>query len=141
MKTPRLFEPVSDEQQEAYEQEAMRTYDPETVRASAAKWKSYSPDMKRRIAEEGDAVYRGFLAALPRGPRSPEAKACVEAWRGHMDYFWTPADSQLLGLARVYVDDPRFKANFDRIDPRLAEFVRDSVAAYVAALQTDLTTE
>lgn len=133
MKTPSLFEPVSDERQAAYEQEALRTYDPETVRASAAKWKSYSPAMKRRIGEEGDAVYRGFVAAIPRGPRSPEARACVEAWRKHMDYFWTPADSQLLCLANGYVDDPRFKANFDRIDPRLAEFVRDAVAAYVAA--------
>ncbi len=141
MKTPSLFEPVSDEQQAAYEQEALRKYDPATVKASIAKWKSYSPALRQRIGAEGDAVYRGFVAAIPRGPRSPEAQACVDAWRRHMDYFWTPTPGQLLGLANGYVDDPRFKANFDRIDPRLAEFVRDSVAAYVAALQTDLTTE
>lgn len=133
MKTPSLFEPASDEQQAAYEKEAMRTYDPETVRASVAKWKSYSPALKKRIGEEGDDAYRGFVAAIPHGPRSPEARACVDAWRKHMDYFWTPTRGQLLGLANGYVDDPRFKANFDRIDPRLAEFVRDSVAAYVAA--------
>ena len=141
MKAPSLFEPVSEKQQAAYEQEALQTYDPATVQASIAKWKSYSPAMKKRIGAEGDAVYRGFVAAIPRGPRSPEAQACVDAWRRHMDYFWTPNLEQLLGLATGYVDDPRFKANFDRIDPRLAEFVRDSVAAYVAALQTDLTTE
>ena len=141
MKTPSLFEPVSEEQQAAYEQEALRKYDPATVKASIARWKSYSPALKQRIGEEGDAVYRGFVAAIPRGPRSPEAQACVDAWRRHMDYFWTPNLEQLLGLATGYVDDPRFKANFDRIDPRLAGFVRAAVAAYVAARRTGLTTE
>ncbi len=140
MKTPSLFEPVSAGQQAAYEQEALRTYDPATDKASIAKWKSYSPALKQRIGEEGDAVYRGFVAAIPRGPRSPEARACVEAWRRHMDYFWTPAPDQLLGLANGYVSDPRFKANFDRIDPRLAGFVRDSVAAYLAAGGAPVTT-
>lgn len=133
MKTPSLFEALSDEQQAAYEKEAMQRYDPEIVKASAAKWKRYSPAQKQRIGEEGDGVYRGFVAAIPQGPRSPEARACVDAWRKHMDHFWTPSNSQLLNLANTYVDDPRFRANFDRIDPRLAVFVREAVAACVAA--------
>ncbi len=133
MEAPSLFEPVDDAQQAAYEKEALRKYDSGTVKASIAKWKSYPPAIKKQIGEEGDAVYRGFVAALPKGPRSSEAQACVEAWRKHMGHFWTPADAQLLGLASLYVDDPRFKANFDRIDPRLAGFVRDAVAAGVAA--------
>ena len=29
-------------------------------------------------------------------------------------------------------DDPRFKANFDKIDPRLAAFMREAVKIYVA---------
>ena len=48
-----------------------------------------------------------------------------------METFWTPNDEQLLGLANGYHDDPRFRANFDKIDPNLAGFIREAVKAYV----------
>jgi hypothetical protein len=106
-------------------------YDPAIVKASNKKWKSYSSAEKQRIADEGNAVYQGFLQAMPKGAASAEARACVEAWRKHMDYFWTPNEEQLLGLANGYNDDPRFKANFDKIDPNLAAFVLQAVKVYL----------
>ncbi len=131
MSPKQLFETLSEEQQAAYEQEAMEIYDPETVKSSYKKWNSYTTADKQRIGEEGNAVYQGFLDAMPKGPASPEVQACVDSWRRHMEYFWSPQDAQLLGLADLYNNDPRFKANFDRIDPGLAEFVREAVRIYV----------
>jgi hypothetical protein len=48
-----------------------------------------------------------------------------------MSNFWTPDLDQLVGLAELYNADPRFKANFDQIHPRLAEFMRQAVGIYV----------
>jgi MerR family transcriptional regulator, thiopeptide resistance regulator len=132
MSKKQLFEAFSDEQQAEYEKEVMQKYDPATVKASIKKWKSYTPSDKQRIADEGNAAYEAIVAAIPKGASSPEAQAGVELWRKHMDYFWTPNLDQLLGLAEMYNDDPRFKANFDKIDPRLAEFMREAVKVYVA---------
>ena len=61
----------------------------------------------------------------------PYLQACIERWRRHMDYFWTPNLEQLLGLADLYNDDPRFKANFDKVHPDLAEFMRAAIGVYV----------
>jgi hypothetical protein len=69
---------------------------------------------------------------MPKGASSPEAQACVERWHRHIEYFWTPNDDHLLGLVDGYNDDPRFKANFDRIHPDLAAFMREAVKVYVA---------
>jgi DNA-binding transcriptional MerR regulator len=132
MSQKQFFEGFSEEQQAEYEKEAMQLYDPEIVKASNKKWKAYTPAEKQRIGEEGNAVYAGFLEAIPRGPASTEAQACVERWRRHMEYFWVPNEQQLLGLAEGYNNDPRFKANFDKIDPRLAEFLREAVHVYVS---------
>jgi DNA-binding transcriptional MerR regulator len=131
MSKKQFFEGFSDEQQAAYEKEAMQLYDPETVKASAKRWKSYSTAEKQRIGEEGNAVYADLVSAMPKGPASPEAQAGVERWRKHMDYFWTPNLDQLVALSEGYVEDPRFKANFDKIHPELAAFVRDAVKVYV----------
>jgi MerR family transcriptional regulator, thiopeptide resistance regulator len=131
MSQKQLFDVFSEEQQAEYEKEAMQMYDPAIVKASAKKWKSYTAADKQRIGEEGQAVYAALVEAIPHGAASPEAQAGIERWRRHMDYFWTPTDEQLVGLAEGYNTDPRFKANFDKVDPRLAEFMREAVQVYV----------
>lgn len=135
MSQRQFFEAFSDEQQAEYEKEAMQMYDPATVKASAKKWKSYTAAEKQRIGEEGQAVYDALLDAMPHGAASAEAQAGVERWRRHMEYFWIPNDEQLLGLAEGYNTDPRFKANFDKIDPGLAAFMREAVKVYVRGRQ------
>jgi DNA-binding transcriptional MerR regulator len=131
MSKRQLFSAFSEEEQEKYAAEAERMYDPATVKASNKKWKAYSPEEKQRIGDEGNQVYEDMVAAISKGPASPEAQAAVERWRKHMDYFWTPNLEQLAGLTELYNTDPRFKANFDKFDPRLAEFMREAVKVYV----------
>ena len=127
-----LFEGFSEEEQEKYAAEAEQMYDPETVRESNRKWKAYSPAKKESILAEAKAIYTDMIAAMPKGAGSPEVQSIVERWRKHMDYFWTPNLDQLQALANGYNDDPRFKANFDKMHPQLAEFFRDAVKVYVA---------
>jgi DNA-binding transcriptional MerR regulator len=131
MSKKQLFAAFSDEEQEKYAREAEQLYDPAIVKESNRKWKSLNAPEKQLIADEGNAAYEAIVAAIPLGASSPQAQAGVELWRKHMDYFWTPNLNQLVGLTELYNSDPRFKANFDKIDPRMAEFMREAVGVYV----------
>lgn len=126
------FEGFSEEEQEKYAVEAEQLYDAETVRESNRKWKSYSAAKKEAIMAEGKAIYMDLIAAMPKGAASKDVQDILVRWRKHMDYFWTPNLDQLLALANGYNDDPRFKANFDKMHPQLAEFMREAVQVYVA---------
>ena len=126
-----LFAGFSEEQQEEYAKQAEQMYDPETVRESNRKWKSYSPEKKQAILDEGKQVYLDMIAAMPKGADSPEVQAIVARWQKHMDYFWTPSLDQLLGLASMYGQSPDFKANFDAMHPDLADFMKEAVKVYV----------
>lgn len=126
-----LFDAFNDEEHEKMQQEALQMYDPETVKESYKTWNKYSDKEKQRIADEGNAVYQGFVDAMDKGPESADAQEFVQKWRDHMSYFWTPDEDQLLGLADLYNDDPRFKKNFGKIHPKLAEFVRQAVTIYL----------
>jgi DNA-binding transcriptional MerR regulator len=126
-----LFEGFSEEQQEEYARQAEQMYDPETVRASNRKWKSYSAEKKQAILDEGKQVYLDMIAAISKGADSPEVQAIVERWRKHMDYYWTPNLDQLLSLASMYGESPDFKVNFDQMHPDLADFMRAAVKIYV----------
>ena len=126
------FEGFSEEEQEKYAAEAEQLYDAESVRESQRKWKGYSAAKKESIMAEGKAIYTDLIAAMAKGAGSKDVQALIERWRRHLDYFWTPKLDQLLALANGYNDDPRFKANFDKMHPQLAEFMREAVSIYVA---------
>ncbi len=131
MSEKQFFGGFSEAQQAEYEKEARAKYGDESVQASVDKWNAYSPAQKKEMMDEGNAMYAAMVAAIPKGAASAEAQAGVERWRKHIAYFWEPNDEQLVGLVEMYNDDPRFKATYDRIDPRLAEFMREAVKEYV----------
>lgn len=133
METKQLFEGLSEEKQAEYEQEALRRWG-EKARESQQRWKRYTAEEKQRIGEEGEAVYRDLLAAMPLGPASPAAQHAVARWHQHIRYFYEPTPEILLGLANAYNDDPDFNATFVRIHPDLAGFMRQAVQIYVEKL-------
>lgn len=131
MSAKALFAAFSEEEQDQLAEEAARLYDADTVRESNRKWKSYPKEKREAILAEGNQIYADMVAVMPQGAESAEAQAVVERWRNHMNYFWTPAPEQLAGLAEMYVSEPRFRANFDKAHPQLAEFMREAVKVYV----------
>lgn len=131
MHDSQLFRGFSEAEQEKMSEQAAQTWDAETVRASNARWKKYPAETKQRIMDEGNALYVDLIAAMPEGPASPSAQAIIERWRKHLQYFWSPNDQQLLGLADLYNEDPRFRANYEAMQPGLAAFMREAVKVYV----------
>ena len=131
MANKQLFSAFSEEEQEKYTKEAEKMYDPEVVRASNRLWKSYSADKKAQILEEGSVIYSDLIANMHLGADSAKVQDCIERWRKHMDYFWTPSLSQLISLAENYNNHPEFRKNFDKIHPDLAGFMLEAVKIYV----------
>lgn len=130
MNPKKLFEGFTEEEQERYAAEAAEKWDPRTVQASNAKWKAYSPEQKQRILEEGRAVYADLIAARPQGASSAGVQAAIARWHAHMQYFWSPSDDQLLGLADIYNEDPRFRATYENMAAGLAGFMREAIKIY-----------
>ncbi|MBX2798349.1 MAG: MerR family transcriptional regulator [Myxococcales bacterium] len=100
-------------------------------------------ESKRRTARYGEAEWRAIrdeqaalnqrLAALMAAgepPTSTEARATAEAHRVHIDRWFYAVDREIhLGLAELYVEDPRFRATYDKVAPGLAQFLRDAIRA------------
>jgi DNA-binding transcriptional MerR regulator len=131
MEPKKLFEGFSDEVQDKLASEAAQRWDPETVQRSNKRWKGYSAQEQKRILDEGNALYADIAGVMPKGAASPEAQALVARWHRHIEYFWSPSDEQLAGLADLYNEDPRFRKNYEAFAPGLAGFMREAVKTYV----------
>ena len=131
MNPKKLFEGFSEEEQQKLAEEAAQKWDSETVQASNRRWKSYSAAEKKPSLDEGNALYTDLVAVKSKGAGSKEVQAVIARWHAHLRHFWSPSDEQLLGLADLYNDDPRFRANYEKVAPGLSEFMREAVKVYV----------
>jgi MerR family transcriptional regulator, thiopeptide resistance regulator len=64
------------------------------------------------------------------GPADPAVQEVIADHYRWISQHWTPNRESYTGLGDLYADDPRFRENFDRTDPRLAEFLRSAMAEY-----------
>jgi len=131
MEGKELFKRFTEAEEDANAEEAAARWDPKVVAESMRKYRSYSNEKKDAIFAEANGIYAELVDSIPSGPASERTQSLVERWRENIRHFWTPDAEALAGLAELYNEDPRFKANFDKIDPRLAPFMREAVAVYL----------
>ena len=129
MSTEALFEGLTAQEKE-YAEEALDRWDPEVVKESHRRYARLSAQEKQAMKDAGEALHREWAALIGTDPGSAAARTMVERWKKGVEFFWTPDTEGLVGLARMYNDDPRFKSNYDKVDPRLAAFVLECVEAY-----------
>ncbi len=84
------------------------------------------------VRREGEAVDAACAAALASGclPDSPAAMRLMARKVAHLRNFYEPVPELFRGLGEMYVSDPRFKANYERLASGLAEWMRAAMAAF-----------
>ena len=92
----------------------------------------YGKEDWQRIKAEADAGTAAFADALRAGlPASgPEAMDLAERHRQHISrYFYECGYPMHRGLADMYLADERFTANYEGVEPGLAQYVHDAIHA------------
>lgn len=83
---------------------------------------------------EGQAVYVDIKTHMEAGaaPSSAAVQACLVRWHQHMRYFYEPSWETLRGLGQLYVTDPKFRANFEKMNPDLPVYLNEAIQLYTA---------
>ena len=105
-------------------------------RDSQRRTASYDKQQWLRIREEATAIEQRLAEALRAGtaPTDHAAMELAEEHRGHIGRWFYDCPLEMhVGLTRMYVDDPRFTAHYDRLEAGLAAYVSDAAAANAAA--------
>lgn len=88
-----------------------------------------------RIKAETDENIAAFAALLRAGAAAdgPDAMDQAERHRQHISrYFYDCGYAMHRGLAGMYLADERFTANYDSVEPGLAQYVHDAIHANAA---------
>ena len=99
---------------------------------SQRKWSSYSKDQKEEIKKEGGRITIRMVTKNPDArPDDPDVQKAVEDYYVYLNqYFYTCEVEFLRALADMWVEDPRFAVNYERVREGGAAFVREAVQIY-----------
>lgn len=85
-----------------------------------------------RVKTEGAAIDAAAAAAMAAGqdPASAAVQAIMARKYKHLRAFYEPSKEIFAGLGRMYVEDERFRANYEKLAPGLADYLRKAMEAY-----------
>ena len=107
----------------------------DAYRESARRVARYTKEDWQRIKAQGQAAIEQVVAAMRAGKPadSAEAMAGAEAHRRQIDdAFYACSYEMHVGLAEMYLADPRFTATYEKIAPGLAQYLHDAIKANAA---------
>ena len=109
--------------------------DTDAYRESTRRSSGYTKADWQRIKAEGQAAVDALAAAMRAGlpADSPDAMDGAEMHRLQIDRNFYPCSHQMqVGLAQMYLADPRFTATYEKVEPGLAQYVHDAIVANAA---------
>ena len=129
MATEEIFDGFDSAQ---YEPEVRERWGDDSADASNAAWKGLGAEGQRAHRAEHEAISRELaaLAATDADPASAQVQALVARHHAWVSLFWTPDAEAYRGLGRMYADDHRFRATYDKHGDGTAELLRDAIEAY-----------
>ena len=82
------------------------------------------------IQQEGGAVTQRMAELMGRPVGDADVQAAIARQHAWIENFYPCPAEIFRGLGQMYVDDPRFAANYEKMKPGLAVFMRDAMMYY-----------
>ncbi|GHG33418.1 MerR family transcriptional regulator [Streptomyces zaomyceticus] len=115
-----------------YEEEVTERWGRDAYEKGDRWWRSLDAAGKKAFMDEQAGIARAFAQALKDGlaADSDEVQAIAGRQVAWLSTTTTPSREYVIGLGRMYVDDPRFTENYDKHGEGTAVLVRDAMEIY-----------
>lgn len=123
-----------DDNERQYGEEIRAKYGEEQINKSYQKLKGMTEEEHARLEELANEILQTLVKAMETNdPAGELAQKTVELHRQWLSFYWAEYSKEAhIGLAQMYVDDPRFTAYYDKARPGAAVFLRDAVSVYAS---------
>jgi DNA-binding transcriptional MerR regulator len=121
-----------DDNEKKYGKEIRAKYGDEKVNESNAKLKGMSEEQYAEMERLSQSIMDTLALAMAAGdPGGELAQKTADLHRQWLSCTWSDYSKEAhAGLAQMYVDDARFTAYYDQLQPGAAKFLRDAILIY-----------
>jgi len=130
MKAEDMYRGFSKEQAEAYEKEAKNKWGNKIVEESKKRVKNMGKEGLANLLTEGEEISKELSLLMHLNPDDKKVQQLTQRHYKLIDEFYSVTPQIYRGLADLYVDDERFRKNYDKHKKGLAAFLREAMIVY-----------
>ena len=134
-----MFDAFGDFDPKEYEKEAEERWgNTDAYKESARRTKRYTKEDWIEVRKETEAVNAGLAKLMDEGVPADDPRAMdqAEQHRLNIDRRFYPVSYEMhVGLAEMYIADPRFAANYEKVHAGLAHYMHDAILANAARMK------
>ncbi len=136
MSDDELFEAFWEKHEKEYSVEAEQRWgNTDAWKQSKERTKHLTKEDFKRMAKDGDTFMKKLALCIDSGPYSDATQKMIAQHYEALRTFYDPSPELYRGLADMYIHDPRFRAYYDKYDPRMADFMREAMHEYCDGLE------
>jgi hypothetical protein len=124
------YQGFSDEQIERYRREVKERWGEKVLKESEQRVIDMGKDKFAALQAEGGKIYQAVCDNMESGYGSPVVQEQVALWRKWLENFHHYSDEAVLGLGRMYSQNPEFAEFFRKYHEDLPEFLTAAIEYY-----------
>ena len=125
-----LYEGLSKETIDRYKREARERFDPQLVEASEKRARKMSKQAWTALKADGEEVNRALAEMIDQDPGHPEVQALIARHHATIEPFYHATAVMYRGLGSLYVEQPEFRAYYEKYGMGLPEFMQQAMGIY-----------
>ncbi len=137
MKDDELFDSLIEKHEKEYAKEAEQKWgNTEAYKQSKDRVAKMSKDDMKKVLKEQTGISIEIANCMKggMGVRNSKVQALVSRHYFWLKNFYEPNPQMYVGLANMYVDDPRFAKNYNDIEPGLAQYMSEAMKVFAESV-------
>lgn len=130
MKFEDMYKGFTKEQAQSYEKEAKERWGSDLVEESKARVTAMSKKGLENTKQEMERISLDLVKLMDLPADNKKVQDVIEQHFNLINRFYKVSPEIYKGLAQLYVDDERFKQNYDKYHPELAHFLKEAMLVY-----------
>lgn len=126
-----LYDAFKDEDIKQYQEEVKQRWgSTDAYKQSMARVSKMTKKEMDKLKADGQAHTQKIADSMDKGFDHPDVQTLIEEHYKGINFFYECSIDLYRNLGKMYVDDPRFTAYYDKFHPGLAIFMRDAINYY-----------
>ncbi len=131
LKDDELYNAFKDDDVKQYQEEVKQRWGKtDAYKISMAKVSKMTKKEMEQLKADGKKHLQDLGNVMNKGIEHPEVQALIQKSYDGVNFFYPCSLEMFRNLGKMYVDDPRFAATYNKVKPGLAVFVRDAINVY-----------
>lgn len=126
-----LYDAFKDDDVKEYQEEVKQRWgNTEAYKQSTLKVSRMTRGQMQKLKDDTRAHTQAIADSMAKGIDHPDVQALIKKSHEKINFFYECSLEMFRNLGKMYVEDPRFTAHYEKFAPGLAVFMRDAIMYY-----------